>query len=93
LKIEINIEKVLLKGAAIAPEDLKVLEASTRAGIEQWWASKGICQEMHFSREIQTIQHRYLSPVSAAGPKPLGRQIADAILEGIAGETGGGTGK
>lgn len=93
MKIEIQIEKVVVQGAAIGPCDARALTAAIRAGMTQRLASHSICLGVHTSQSIQSIEYRPWSPANGAGTKALGGHIADAIVGGIGGNARGGIGK
>ena len=90
MKIEIQIQKVVVQGEAIGPWDARALAAAIRAGMTQRLVSHPICLGVHASQAIQSIEYRPWPSANGAGTQALGGHIADAIVGGIGENARGG---
>lgn len=93
MNINLHIERLLLDGVHIAPNQRHLLQASIEAELTRLLTQGGVAASMNQGLAVPKISAANLQLTSRTNPTQLGQQIAASVYSGIGNNNGSGNGK
>jgi hypothetical protein len=85
MNIVLNIERLVLDGLDLPPQQGPLLQAAVEAELTRLLAAHGLSSSLYGGGAVPVIRGGHLD-ASKAGPTPhLGQQIAQAVFSGMGG--------
>lgn len=83
MKINLHIERLVLDGLAVEPQQRHLLQAALEAELGGLLAQNGLGSSLSSGGAFRSVQADAISVGESSGPDGLGRQIAQSIHGGI----------
>lgn len=89
MNINLHIERLLLDGVHIAPNQRHLLQVSIEAELTRLLTQGGVAASMSQGLAVPKISAANLQLTSGTNPTQLGQQIAASVYSGIGNNNGG----
>jgi hypothetical protein len=83
LKINVQIERLILHGISVAPHEHPLLQAAVESELARLMSSGGLNQELAAGVAVPSVNAATMQLSSTAGPARLGRGIARSVYGGL----------
>jgi hypothetical protein len=83
LKINIQIERLILHGIRVAPHQHKLLQAAVESELARLMSAGGLNQELAAGVAVPSVNAATMQLSSAAGPARMGQGIARSVYGGL----------
>lgn len=83
MKINVQIERLILDGINVAPQQRPLLQAAIESELARLLAAGGLDQELAAGGAVPAVDAATMQTPGDANPARLGREIAQSIYGGI----------
>jgi len=83
MNIQVNIERLILEGVSVAPNQRPALQAAVEAELGRLLAKNGLASALQGGGVVPHVPGGVLEVVPDGNPAQLGQQIARAVYRGI----------
>ena len=90
MNINLHIERLVLDGISLAPNQRHLLQASIEAELTRLLTQDGLDSGLHQGVGVPKISAANLQLNAGTNPTQLGQQIAASVYSGIGGSNGNG---
>lgn len=83
MNINLHIERLVLDGLEISPEQRPVLQAAVEGELSRLLTERGVSPSLAHGKAVPRLSARDIQTAGASSPIELGHQIAQSVYGGI----------
>lgn len=83
MKINLHIERLILDGLPISPDQKHLVQASVEAELSRMLSEGGLAQELASGGAVPSVPGGSIKLAPGAKPNQIGAQVARAVYKGM----------